>query len=80
MALQFTFYATDKFGERLLLDFRLEPDLSVEEAGDKVESMMRNTTFTEGRADHCIIKDQQGNTVREVVLLADRTSSWGVQL
>jgi hypothetical protein len=67
MPLQFDFYSTDEFGERLLLDVQTAPELSVAEARVTAESVMEGVTFTEGRADHCVIKNEEGNTIVEVI-------------
>jgi hypothetical protein len=72
MVLQFTFFSTDEFGERLLLGARIERNISVAEAAEKVAHMMQQLTFTEGKADHCVIEDQDDETVQTLVYLKDR--------
>jgi len=61
MVFLIVFYSTDEVGERLLLGVRPEPTRSIERARNRAANLMRQLVFTEGRANHWVIRDEDGN-------------------
>jgi hypothetical protein len=72
MLWQLEFYRVNADGRRTGSDKITDASSSIDRAITRAEFMMKNATFHFGKANFCLIKDQNGNLVREVSLNAQR--------
>jgi len=66
MLLQFEFYLDTPEGHRMGGDTILYGSSTLDEATGRAELMLREHTFPFGKANLCLIKDEDGNLIREV--------------
>jgi hypothetical protein len=64
--LQFQFYLDTPGGHRTGGETILYGSSTLDEATGRAESMLRERTFPFGKANLCLIRDQDGNLIREV--------------
>jgi hypothetical protein len=66
MLLQFQFYLETPEGHRMGGETILYGSSTLDEATGRAESMLRERPFPFGKANLCLIRDQDGNVIREV--------------
>jgi hypothetical protein len=66
MIWQLEFYCVNSDGTRTGGDRVTDASKSLDQAAAQAESMMENVTFAFGKANLCVIKNQNGTPVREV--------------